>query len=123
MQAHFLFMKTTLLLFFISLFLLSPLFGSTTHREKQCGNQEVTVWKTTIEPHQPLVMHRHDHQRIIVALIDVDLLVKNNHGHSHHLIMKRGTAQILPPDRFKELHIDINNSHHPMEVMVIEFKK
>jgi len=116
-------MKPKLLLLLSLTFLLSKASAATTHREKQCENQDVIVWKTIIEPNQPLVMHRHDHRRVVVALTDVDLLVKNNRGQSHHLLMKRGTARILLADKPKELHCDINQSHHPMEVMVVEFKK
>ena len=116
-------MKPTLLLLLSLAFLLSKASAATTHREKQCENQDVIVWKTTIEPNQPLVMHRHDHRRVVVALTDVDLLVKNDSGHTHNLIMKQGTARILLSDKPKELHCDINQSHHAMEVMVIEFKK
>ncbi|MBM3857150.1 MAG: hypothetical protein FJ390_04220 [Verrucomicrobia bacterium] len=116
-------MKTKFYFLLSAVLLLAPLSAALTHREKQCENQDVIVWKTIIEPNQPLVMHRHDHRRVVVALTDVDLLVKNDRGQSHRLIMKRGTARILLPDRPKELHCDINQSHHPMEVMVIEFKK
>lgn len=116
-------MKTKFYFLLSTAFLMASLFAAATHREKQCENQDVIVWKTTIEPNQPLIMHRHDHRRVVVALSDVDLLVKNDRGQSHHLIMKRGTARILLPDKPKELHCDINPSRHPMEVMVIEFKK
>lgn len=96
---------------------------SATPREKEFENKEVTVWKTVIEPHQPLAMHRHDHPRVVVALTNVDLTVTNDRGQSHKLVMKKGTARFLNADKPKELHCDINNSNHPMEVMVIEFKK
>lgn len=68
-------------------------------------------------------MHRHDRERLVVALTDVDLTVKNDRGQSHPLIMKKGTTHFLHPDKPKEFHCDINNSNHPMEVMVIEWKK
>jgi len=110
-------------IFLSSILFITTLSAATTHREKQYENSDVIVWKTTIEPHQPLTMHRHDHRRVVVALTDVDLLVKNDRNQSHHLIMKRGTARMLLPDKPKELHCDINQSNHPMEVMVIEFKK
>lgn len=116
-------MKRILSAFLSLLFSLTALSAATTHREKQCENRDIVVWKTIIEPNQPLVMHRHNCRRLIVALTDVNLLVKNDRGQSHHLIMKQGTARILPPDKRKELHCDIDQSHHPMEVMVIEFKK
>ena len=91
-----------------------------THREKQFENKEVKVWKTTIEPGQPLKMHRHDKKRVVVALTDIDLTVINNRGQSHKIVMKKETARFLDADKPQELHYDINNSTHPMKVMIIE---
>lgn len=116
-------MKPIFSIFLSSLFLLTPLSAATTHREKQCENSDVIVWKTIIAPHQTLPMHRHEHRRVVVALTDLDLTIKTNHDASHQFAMKRGTARILPPNRPKELHCDINNSDHLMEAMVIEFQK
>ena len=42
--------------------------GATTRREPQFENNEVRVWKSIIQPNQPLSLHRHDHGRTIVAL-------------------------------------------------------
>lgn len=116
-------MKTKTLPFLCVSLLLPSLLGATTHRQQQCENKEVAVWKTTIEPQQPLAMHRHDHERIVVALTDVNLTVTNDQGRSHQFIMKKGTARFLSPDQPHELHCDINKTKHPMEVMVIEWKK
>lgn len=94
-----------------------------TKREKQVETPEVIVWKTIIAPYQPLKMHRHDHKRIVIALTDTELLVTNDKGKSHKMTWKKGTAHVLLPDRQGEFHVDINKSNHPMEVMVVEFKK
>lgn len=116
-------MNTKIILFLYIALLLPSLLKATTHRQQQCENKEVIVWKTTIEPQAPLAMHRHDHKRIVVALTDVDLTVNNDQGQSHQLVMKKGTARFLSPDQPHELHCDINKAKHPMEVMVIEWKK
>ncbi len=116
-------MKTIFSIFLSSLIFLTTLSAATTHREKQCENSDVIVWKTIIAPHHTLPMHRHDHRRVVVALTDLDLTIKTNHGTSHQFVMKRGTARILAPNPPKELHCDINNSDHLMEAMVIEWKK
>ena len=116
-------MRLIFFIFLSSILFTTTLSAATTHREKQCENSDVIVWKTIIEPNQPLIMHRHDHRRVVVSLTDVDLLVKNDRAQSHDLNMKRGPPLILLPDKPKELHCDINQSNHPMEVMVIEFKK
>lgn len=94
-----------------------------TGRDQQLETSEVSVWKTTIFPHQPLKMHRHEHKRIVVALTDTRLKVMNDKGISHEVFWKKGTAHLLVADKKGECHVDINESNHPMQVMVIEFKK
>ena len=42
--------------------------ASQTRREPQFDNDHVRVWKSIIQPNQPLPVHRHDHGRTIVAL-------------------------------------------------------
>ena len=37
-------------------------------RIPQFENDDVNVWKTTVPPNAPLVMHTHEHPRVIVAL-------------------------------------------------------
>ena len=93
-----------------------------TNRIQQFETDEVQVWKTTIFPNQPLKMHRHDNKRIVVALTDTELKVTNDKSESHFVKWKKGSAHLLNADRPNELHADINESDHPMEVMVIQFK-
>ena len=42
--------------------------AAATRREPQFENNEVKVWKSIIQPNQPLSLHRHEHGRTIVAL-------------------------------------------------------
>lgn len=67
-------------------------------------------------------MHRHDHDRVIVALTDGVLKVTNNKGQTHLLTLEKNTAYYLSKDPINELHKDENMSQHPITVMVIEFK-
>ena len=39
-----------------------------TRRIPQFENDRVRVWKSVIEPKQPLTLHRHEHGRTLVAL-------------------------------------------------------
>lgn len=94
-----------------------------TNRVKQFETDELEVWKTTIYPKQPLKLHRHDHKRILVALTDVALIVKNEEGTVRPIKFSKGTAHLLEADKPGELHVDINESDTPMEVMIIQFKK
>lgn len=97
---------------------------SQTNRIPQFETDDVAVWKTTINPKDPLKMHRHDNKRIVVALTDVDLTVTNDQGgKSSAYHWPKGTAHLLEADKPGELHVDVNETDHPMEVMVIQFKK
>ena len=118
-------MKKYIFLFLISLSFLTalPAPAATTRVEKLFENDEVTVSKITLEPHQPLPMHHGDHRRIVIALTDLHLSVKNNHGKYHQFVMKKGTAHFLPKDPPNELHSDVNNSKHTMQPIVVEWKK
>ena len=39
--------------------------AGTSRREPQFENSEVQVWKSIIQPGQPLSLHRHDHGRAL----------------------------------------------------------
>jgi hypothetical protein len=56
-----------------------------TQRIEQFSNSNVTVWKTIIYPtvKQTLGMHRHEHDRVLVALTDGELKITNNKGAIH----------------------------------------
>ncbi|MFY7697538.1 MAG: hypothetical protein ACOVQX_01765 [Legionella sp.] len=93
-----------------------------TKRISQFTNDKVSVWKTIIYPihGQSLKMHRHEHDRVVVALTDGRLKVTNNQGQVHFLNFKKNQAYYLTRDIPNELHMDENLSSHPIEVMVIE---
>lgn len=97
---------------------------SSTQRIQQLDNSQVKVWKTIIYPakHQSLSMHRHDSNRVVVALTDGKLKVKNDKGEVHYLHLKQGQAYFLTKDLPHELHSDQNVSGHPIEVVVVELK-
>ncbi|HEV3312686.1 MAG TPA: hypothetical protein VG815_19415 [Chloroflexota bacterium] len=94
-----------------------------THREDQLQNDDVHVWRTTILPHQPLSMHRHDHPRVIVALTDGTIdIVDANGTHDVH-IWKQGHAYWLPAMPPGAMHSDVNTGNAPLQVMVVELQK
>ena len=96
----------------------------TTNRIPQFSNNAVNVWKTIIYPRaeHTLSMHRHAHDRVLVALTDGVLKIINNHGKIHYLRLKKDTAYFLKKDVPQETHTDENISMHPIKVMVIELK-
>lgn len=94
----------------------------TTKRDVLFNNKQVNVWRTIIYPssHQILPMHRHDHNRVLVALTDGVLKITNDKGKMHYLHLKKDQAYYLPKDVPNELHTDENVANHPVKVMVIE---
>ncbi len=93
-----------------------------THRELQFENEFVKVWKTVIMPKQPLKMHRHDRDRVIVGLKGGSLTKIEESGEVSDLTFETGKAYWAEKDPINELHGDINESDEPIEVMVIEVK-
>jgi beta-alanine degradation protein BauB len=93
-----------------------------THRVFQFENEHVRVWKTVIMPHQPLKMHRHDYARVLVGLKGGSLKKIEATGETSDLNFETGAAYWLTKDPAGSLHADVNESHEPIEVMVIELK-
>lgn len=95
-----------------------------TKRTPLLENDKVNVWQTTIKYgiRQQLAMHRHDHDRVVVALTDGKLKVVSNSGKTHELIFEKNHVYFLPKDAPGELHRDVNLSKHPVKVIVIELK-
>ncbi|STY30626.1 Uncharacterised protein [Legionella wadsworthii] len=96
-----------------------------TTRIPQLSNKQVNVWTTVIYPSQEQVlkMHRHEHNRVIIALDDGILKVRNNNGTEHFLKLKKDQAYYLSKDVPGELHTDENIGKHPIKVIVVELKK
>jgi hypothetical protein len=95
-----------------------------TERIEQFNNNKVRVWETVIYPSakQKLAMHRHDHDRVVVALSDGLFKITNDKGKIHYLKVEKNKAYYLTKDPVNELHNDENMSDHIIKVMVIELK-
>lgn len=95
-----------------------------THRETQFENDQVRVWKSVILPRQPLTMHRHEHGRTLIALTGGDLKVVGPDGktlNTYH--WEKGKAYWLDADPPGQTHADVNDTSHPIEVIVVELRK
>jgi hypothetical protein len=97
---------------------------NTTKRIPQFSNDKVSVWQTIIYPSskQILTMHRHDQDRIVVALTNGLLKITNDKGKIHFLKLEKDKAYYLPKDTIDELHNDQNMSGKAIKVLVIELK-
>lgn len=95
-----------------------------TYRIKHFENANVNVWETRIFPGKSKVlkMHRHDHDRVLVALSPGVLKVVNDAGKSHFLNLKENESYYLKKDPVNEYHIDENIGTNIIKVIVIELK-
>lgn len=98
--------------------------GPSTKRIQQLDNSRVAVWETIVYPKQSQVlqMHRHNRDRVLVALTSGTLKVTNDKGQSHMLVLEKDHAYYLARDVPGEMHQDQNISGHPIKTMVIELK-
>lgn len=98
--------------------------SSTTTRIAQFSNDKVSVWETVIYPsaNQVLKMHRHEHDRVLVAFSDGLLKITNDKGKVHYLKLEKNKAYYLTKDIPNELHNDQNMLFHPIKVLVVELK-
>lgn len=94
----------------------------TTGRIPQFSNEKVSVWETTIYPgkNQVLKMHRHEHDRVLIAFNSGILKITNNKGQVHYLKLTKDNSYYLPKNVVGEKHIDENVSNHPIKVLVVE---
>jgi quercetin dioxygenase-like cupin family protein len=93
-------------------------------RVPQFENDQLRVWKTTLAPHAPLTLHRHDHGRALVALTDGQLRVKDKNGKIlNEYNLKRGTAIWLGVDPPGQMHTDANDGDKPIEVIVVQLQQ
>ncbi|MGD9905243.1 MAG: hypothetical protein AB7U83_17385 [Vicinamibacterales bacterium] len=95
---------------------------SATRREPQFENAHVRVWKSIIQPKQPLTMHRHEHGRALIALKGgtIDIVQKSGESKAH--LWETGKAYWLDKDIPNTEHADVNNGREPIEVIVVELK-
>lgn len=113
-----------ILLFIMILVSFSVFANQQTQRIPQFSNAQVEVWETIVYPNkgQVLKMHRHERNRVLVALTDGLLRVTNDKGQSHLLTLEKDHAYFLAKDVPGEMHQDENMSGHPIKTMVIELK-
>ena len=96
---------------------------SPSRREPQFENSEVQVWKSIIQPGQPLSLHRHDHGRALISLNGGTLNVVDGGGKVLDVYkLEAGKAMWLDADKPGTQHADVNPGKTPVEVIVVQLK-
>ncbi len=94
-----------------------------TRRIPQFENDQVRVWKSIIEPKQPLTQHRHEHGRTLIALVGGTIKIVQANGSSKNVVWETGKAYWLDADPPGATHADLNEGPKAIEVIVVEMKK
>ncbi len=94
-----------------------------TGRTPMFDNAEVKVWRSVINPHSPLPLHRHEHPRVIIALQGGTMKIAEQTGPSEVEHWETGKAYWLPANPPGTMHQDINIGSKPIVVMVVELQK
>ena len=86
------------------------------------SNHKTNIWEETIYPNpkQKLMLHRHNYDRVLVALSDGVLKMTNANGQSHLIKITKNNTYYLLRDAPQQLHTDENISGHPIKMIVIE---
>ncbi len=92
-------------------------------RELQFENEHVKVWKTTISAKDPLGMHRHERNRVVIGLQGGVLEKVEKTGGKSMIKIPSEKAIWFEKDPIGTLHSDANTSDEPIVVMVIELKE
>ena len=94
-----------------------------TRRIPQFENDHVRVWKSIIEPKQPLTQHRHEYGRTLIALVGGTIKIVQADGSSKNVVWETGKAYWLDADPPGRTHADVNEGAKAIEVIVVEMKK
>jgi quercetin dioxygenase-like cupin family protein len=104
-------------------FAVMPPQSTQTQRFPQFDNEDVKVWRSVVMPNAPLMMHRHDHPRVIIALRGGTMKIVDQGGKSEAHVWETGKAYWLPANPPNTMHADVNAGDKPIEVMVVELEK
>jgi quercetin dioxygenase-like cupin family protein len=97
--------------------------GAASRREPQFENSEVMVWKSIVQPNQPLALHRHDHGRALISLNGGTLNVVDGAGKVMDTYkLEAGKAMWLEADKAGTQHADVNPGKTAVEVIVVQLK-
>lgn len=97
--------------------------AAASRREPQFENGDVQVWKSIVQPNQPLALHRHDHGRALISLNGGTLNVVDGAGKVMDTYkLEAGKAMWLEADKAGTQHADVNPGKSAVEVIVVQLK-
>jgi beta-alanine degradation protein BauB len=89
----------------------------------QFGNQDVRVSKSVMAPGQAWPLHRHNHPRVVVALVGGEVTFVGRSGETTTQRFETGTAYWLAADPAGTYHREENAGKTPIELMLTELER
>jgi hypothetical protein len=91
-------------------------------RIPQFDNARAVAWRSVIPPGTESSLHRHDGQRVVVAIVGGDLKTVSASGETTVNHYVTGNAYFQDPMPAGMMHKDVNDTNTTMELVVIELK-
>src|SRR5271156_5003 len=101
-------MKLLLPALLLTALALTPQQQVQTQRIPQFENDDVKVWRSVVVPNSPLIMHRHEHGRVIIPIVDGTMKIVTQDGGTETHGWDTGNAYWLPANPPNQLHADVN---------------
>jgi hypothetical protein len=90
--------------------------------EPQYENDQISVAKVKIQPHEETQLHRDAYPQIVIALKGGTLTRLETDGQATEVSFPTAMSVVLDADPQDELHKSVNNSSEPIELIVIQLK-
>jgi hypothetical protein len=91
-------------------------------RVPQFDNARAVAWRSVIPAGTESTLHRHDRQRVIVAIAGGDLKTITASGETTVNHYQTGNAYFQEPMPAGVTHKDVNDTSKTIELIVVEFK-
>lgn len=91
--------------------------------EPQFENDQVSIAKVKIEPHEEIGLHRDIYPQVVVALKGGTITRLESGGIVVEVHFPTGVAVVRDADPQDVLHKSVNNSSEPVELIIIQLKK
>jgi hypothetical protein len=91
-------------------------------RLPQFDNPRAASWTSVIPPHTESTFHRHDRQRVIVAITSGDLKTITPEGKVTVTRYEAGKSYWFEPMPAGETHKDVNDTDRTITVVTVELK-
>ncbi|HSX10353.1 MAG TPA: hypothetical protein VLF94_01365 [Chlamydiales bacterium] len=90
--------------------------------EMQLDNDQVRVFKMTVDAHEEIGLHRDEYPQVVVALKGGTITRLEANGSKTDVEFPKGVAVYREADPAGELHRSVNNGCKPIELIIVQLK-